>query len=114
MFGKHHTWVVNRGSGSEELYTIQQDDVGSVAGANIYLPGKAKFGVSTADYIIRVQDHGKDFQVTTKSGQLLAEARSFQDCSHHIINSLLDPCHCSLDSSMHTTCCIQDQKCISR
>ena len=79
MFGKHHTWTVNRGSSSQELYTIQQDDAGSAAGANIYLPGKAKFGVSTADYIVRVQDRGKDFQITTKSGQLLAEVRQIPD-----------------------------------
>ena len=73
MFSKHHTWTVNRGASSQELYTIQQDDAGSVAGANVYLPGKPRYGVSTADYIIRVQDRGKDFQVTTKAGQLLAE-----------------------------------------
>jgi len=29
--------------------------------------------VATADYVVRVQDRGKDFQITTKSGQLLAE-----------------------------------------
>ena len=73
MFSKHHTWTVNRTNTSQELYTIQQDDAGSVAGANVYLPGKPRYGVSTADYIVRVQDHGKDFQVVTKAGQLLAE-----------------------------------------
>jgi len=45
MFSKHHTWLVNQGSGSQEMYTIQQDDPRSVAGANIYLPGKPRFGV---------------------------------------------------------------------
>jgi uncharacterized protein YxjI len=73
MFSSKHTWKVNAHSSSKELYTIKQDDAGSVAGANIYLPGSPQFGVSTADYVVRVQDRGKDFQVTTKTGQLLAE-----------------------------------------
>lgn len=73
MFGKHHTWTVYQGNGSVEACVIQQDDSGAYSGANVYLPGVQKFGVSTANYIIRVQDKGKDFQVTTKQGQLLAE-----------------------------------------
>jgi uncharacterized protein YxjI len=73
MFSKHHTWVVSKGSSNIEACTIQQDDVGSVGAANVYLPGRQKFGVTTADYIIRVQASGKDFQITTKAGQLLAE-----------------------------------------
>lgn len=85
MFSKHHTWQVNRGASTQELYTIQQDDAGSVSGANVYLPGKPRYGISTADYLIRVQDRGKDFQVTTKSGQLLAEVKP----SSHYISSFL-------------------------
>ena len=54
MFSKHHTWQVNRGASTQELYTIQQDDKGSIAGANVYLPGKPRYGVSTADYLIKV------------------------------------------------------------
>jgi hypothetical protein len=38
--------------------------------------------VSTADYVVRVQDRGKDFQVTTKAGQVLAEVRSRQAPLH--------------------------------
>lgn len=73
MFSKHHTWLVKRGNEGQELCTIQQDDVGSYGGANVYLTGTPKFGVTTADFIVRVQAGGKDFQVQTKAGRLLAE-----------------------------------------
>ncbi len=39
--------------------------------------------VSTADYVVRVQDKGKDFQVTTKTGQLIAEV-----CSPHLLDHM--------------------------
>ena len=45
MFSSKHTWTVNQGNGKQELYVIKQDDAGSSAGANIYLPGKPTFGV---------------------------------------------------------------------
>ena len=65
-----------QGKTSTELCTIQQDDAGAYSGANIYMPGVQRLGVATANYVCRVQDKGKDFQVTTKQGQLLAEVCS--------------------------------------